>query len=196
MSRQINRSSFLAGSWASGVTGHGGGESIQGIGKAVGGDEIGVKDLVPGQPIGGLQCAKCNALMVPRRNRSNANWFFSCEETFKRGCDFSCMHSKAWREAYSRSLPEGFCCEPTDKTKVFHFADGSSTGSNVAVWSIPIFLQNHPGTVFSAEIPTGTTPLLLSISSLVALDAVIFMRRRVMQLKEMELEIPLLNTRT
>ena len=31
-------SSFLAGSWASGVTGHGGGESIQGIGKAVGGD--------------------------------------------------------------------------------------------------------------------------------------------------------------
>ena len=108
----------------------------------------------------------------------------------------SCMHPKAWREAYSRSLPEGFCCEATDKTKVFHFADGSSTGSNVAVWSIPIFLQNRPGTVLSAEIPTGTTPLLLSISSLVALDAVIFMRRRVMQLKEMELEIPLLNTRT
>ena len=51
--------------------------------------EIGVKDLVPGQPIGGLRCAKCNALMVPRRNRSNGNWFFSCEETFKRGCDFT-----------------------------------------------------------------------------------------------------------
>ena len=100
----------------------------------------------------------------------------------------SCMHSKAWREAYSRSLPEGFHCEATDKTKVFHFADGSSTGSNVAVWNIPIFLLNRPGAVLSAEIPTGTTPLLLSISSLVALDAVIFMRRRVMQLKELDLE--------
>ena len=108
----------------------------------------------------------------------------------------SCMHSKAWREAYSRSLPEGFHCEATDKTKVFHFADGSSTGSNVAVWNIPIFLLNRPGAVLSAEIPTGTTPLLLSISSLVALDAVIFMRRRVMQLKELDLEIPLLTTRT
>ncbi len=51
--------------------------------------EVSVKDLVPGQPIGGLQCAKCSAFMVPRRNRSNGNWFFSCEETFKRGCDFT-----------------------------------------------------------------------------------------------------------
>lgn len=98
------------------------------------------------------------------------------------------MHAKAWREAYSRSLPEGFHCGPLT-TKVFHFADGSSTGSNVAAWSITIFRQNRSGTVLSAEIPTGTTPLLLSTASLVAVDAVIFVSRRVMQLKEMELEI-------
>ena len=55
------------------------------------------------------------------------------------------MHSRKWREEYSKSLPEGYACEKTEKFKVFHFADGSSTGHRVAVWKIPIFLGNRPG---------------------------------------------------
>ena len=30
----------------------------------------------------------------------------------------SCMHSRKWREEYSKSLPEGYACEKTEKFKV------------------------------------------------------------------------------
>lgn len=108
----------------------------------------------------------------------------------------SCMHSRKWREAYAKSLPPGYQCIQTDRTKVFHFADGSSTSTKVNVWKIPIFFANRPGMVMSAEIETGTTPLLLSISALVALDAVLFMRKKLMRLEELKLELDLLETGT
>jgi len=108
----------------------------------------------------------------------------------------SCMHSKKWREAYSQTLPKGFCCEKTPKTKIFHFADGSSTSSRVEVWKIPIFLGGHPGYVQSAEVTTGTTPLLFSISALEALDAVLFLRKKVMEVRVLSLELDMVKTST
>ena len=108
----------------------------------------------------------------------------------------SCMHSRKWREEYSKSLPEGYACEKTEKFKVFHFADGSSTSHKVAVWKIPIFLGNRPGQVQSAEVDTGTTPLLLSIAALVALDAVLFMKKKVMRVEALDQELELLETGT
>ena len=108
----------------------------------------------------------------------------------------SCMHSRKWREAYSQTLPDGFLCEKTPKTKIFHFADGSSTSSKVEVWEIPIFLGGHPGYVQSAEVVTGTTPLLFSISAVEALDAVLFLRRKVMEVRELSLELDMVKTST
>jgi hypothetical protein len=39
------------------------------------------------------------------------------------GCT-SRMQSKAWLLAYSKTLPDGYQCELTEGTKLFHFADG------------------------------------------------------------------------
>ena len=50
----------------------------------------------------------------------------------------ACMHSKAWREAYERSLLEDEKCIPTPHRKTFHFANGDSTENKVTVWKIPI----------------------------------------------------------
>ena len=108
----------------------------------------------------------------------------------------SCMRSKQWRIEYSKTLPEGFECVETKQSKVFHFADGSTTTTRAPVWKIPIFLGNRPGFVQSAEIPTGTTPLLLSIASLVALDAVLFMRKKVMRVGELQMDLELVETGT
>ena len=108
----------------------------------------------------------------------------------------SCMHSKAWRIAYSKTLPEGYQCEKTERTKLFHFADGSNTGSTIHLWRIPLFMGDRPGEVFSAEVETGTTPLLLSIPALIALDAVIHMREKRINLRSLGVELPLRETRT
>ena len=59
-----------------------------------------------------------------------------------------------------------------------------------------MFLGGHPGEVFLAEIETGTTPFLLSIPALVALDAVVFVKDRKMQFRALGVELPLLETRT
>ena len=69
----------------------------------------------------------------------------------------SCMHSRAWREAYSRHLPPHLTCQETPHTKSFTFADGSSTDSKMVVWRIPLVLEGHRGEVFSAE---GTQEIL------------------------------------
>jgi hypothetical protein len=111
------------------------------------------------------------------------------------GCT-SRMQSKAWRLAYSKTLPDGYQCEMTERTKLFHFADGSNTGSTIRLWRIPFFLGGRPGEVFSAEVETGTTPLLLSIPALVAMDAIVFVKERKMQLRALGVELPLLETRT
>ena len=101
----------------------------------------------------------------------------------------SCMHSRRWREAYKVSLPEGFQCKMTTSTKIFHFANGSQTASHVPVWEIPIFLGGRLGMVHSAEVPDGSTPLLLSIPAMTALDMVIHMQARKVQIRKLDIEV-------
>ena len=93
----------------------------------------------------------------------------------------ACLHSKRWRESYMRSLPKGVLCQQTPAKKLFHFANGASSDGKLPVWRIPIFLGNRLGEVFSAELPSGTTPLLLSIPAMSALDMVLMMKDRVVR---------------
>ena len=79
----------------------------------------------------------------------------------------ACMHSRRWRQAYERHLPPELECQQTSTTKTFHFADGSSAPA--IVWRIPILLAGHRGEVLSAEVETGSTPLLLSVTSMESL---------------------------
>lgn len=88
------------------------------------------------------------------------------------------MHSREWRLAYARHLPPHLTCRETAQQKTFHFANGASTDSKAIVFRIPIIVGNRRGEVLSAEIPTGNTPLLLSISAMEALDMVLRLRER------------------
>ena len=90
----------------------------------------------------------------------------------------SCLHSKKWRESYQRTLPPGALCTPTNASKLFHFADGKSSQGRLTVWRVPIFFGGVPGEVYSAEISAGTTPLLLSIPCMQALDMIILVRKQ------------------
>ena len=108
----------------------------------------------------------------------------------------SCMHSREWRVNYARHLPEGIQCEETDQWKVFHFANGSSTSERAQVWKIPVVIAGHRGVVLSAEIPTGSTPLLLSITAMSALDMSLHMQRRTVAIGALKSEVPMLLTRT
>lgn len=92
--------------------------------------------------------------------------------------------------AFSRSLPEGQECQITDRSKTFHFADGSTTNSRIAIWRIPIFIGGRPGQVFSAEVESGSTPLLLSVPSLEALDVVLRVKEMVMEVTPWESRFP------
>ena len=106
------------------------------------------------------------------------------------------MHSRRWREAYEKSLPAGLTCSPTATTKSFHLANGASTDERAVVWRVPIFLQGFKGEVCSAEIASGTTPLLLSISAMTALDMVLFLRLRekMVEIRSLELTARMLTT--
>ena len=106
----------------------------------------------------------------------------------------ACMHSREWRLAYQQSLPDGETCSPTASKKMFHFANGQSTGEKVTVWRIPIFFKGYKGEVFSAEIPSGKAPLLLSISAMTALDMVVMMKERKVQIKQLQIEVPLVTS--
>ena len=108
----------------------------------------------------------------------------------------SCMHSTRWREAFQRTLPAGMTCTPTATTKAFHFADGSTTNERAIVWRIPIFICGHHGEVFSAEIKSGGTPLLLSIAAMDALDMVLHVRKQMVQVNTLGVEVPMLVTRS
>ena len=105
-----------------------------------------------------------------------------------------CMHSKAWREAYERSLPEDERCSPTSHRKTFHFANGDSTDDKVTVWKIPIYVGGFKGEVYSAEMPKGNTPLLLSIAAMTALDMVVFLKKKIVMVGKLNIELPLINT--
>ena len=106
----------------------------------------------------------------------------------------ACMHSRRWREAYSKSLPEGYECTPTPQRKTFHFANGSSTANQAVVWRIPIFIAGRRGEVYSAEIPDGMTPLLFSIPAMDSLDMVIHVRKLKVSINELKIELPLIVT--
>ncbi|CAE8678310.1 unnamed protein product [Polarella glacialis] len=111
-------------------------------------------------------------------------------------CTF-CMHSLAWRVAFEKSLPPGLKVENTGRFKVFHFADGSKTAKRVPVMKIPLGIIGFIGEAHSAELETGTTPLLLSIPAQEALDTVLFIKRQVVQFLTLSTEeVPLLKTRT
>ena len=108
----------------------------------------------------------------------------------------SCIHSRLWRETYARSLPPNCFCEVTPVSKYFHFANGTSSDGKLQVWRIPIFLGGCRGEVHSAEVPTGSTPLLLSIPTMDALDMILHMRRREVEIRELGLSLPMVLTRT
>lgn len=79
---------------------------------------------------------------------------------------------------------------------LFHFANGASTEDQVPVWRIPIFLKGYRGEVFSAEVPSGHTPLLLSISSMAALDMVIHVKDQKVFVNSLNIEMTLFTTKT
>ena len=108
----------------------------------------------------------------------------------------SCMHSKAWREAFQKTLPDGVSCSLTPAKKIFHFANGQSTQDRLPVWRIPIYLDGFKGEVFSAEVPEGNTPLLLSIAAMTALDMVIRLKEQEVAVKKLGITMPLQRTRT
>ena len=85
---------------------------------------------------------------------------------------------------------------PTPYRKLFHFANGASTEDQVPVWRIPIFLKGYRGEVFSAEVPSGHTPLLLSISSMAALDMVIHVKDQKVFVNSVNIEMTLFTTKT
>eukprot|EP00435_Cladocopium_sp_Y103_P040884 s349_g11.t1 len=108
----------------------------------------------------------------------------------------SCMHSKRWREEYEKSLPDGAVCSMTPSKKVFHFANGQSSENRLSVWRIPIFLDGFAGEVFSAEVPEGNTPLLLSIAAMTALDMVINLEDQSVEVRKLNITMPLHWTKT
>ncbi len=108
----------------------------------------------------------------------------------------ACMHSRKWRLEYQKTLPHGVCCTVTPAKKVFHFANGQSSGDSLQVWRIPIFLNGYKGEVYSAEVPEGNTPLLMSISSMTALDMVLHMRLAEVEVKALQVTLPLVTTKT
>ena len=84
----------------------------------------------------------------------------------------SCLRSRRWRQAFEKWLPEGVACTRTGQTKNFHFANGQSE-SQLTVWKVPVYLNNIHGEIFSAELPSGSTPLLLSLPTMTALGMVL-----------------------
>ncbi|CAE7206636.1 unnamed protein product [Symbiodinium sp. CCMP2456] len=60
----------------------------------------------------------------------------------------------------------------TGQTKNFHFANGQSE-SQLTVWKVPVYLDNIYGEIFSAELPSGGTPLLLSLPTMTAFGMVL-----------------------
>ena len=108
----------------------------------------------------------------------------------------ACMHSQSWRLQYEKFLPSGVECSQTPIRKTFHFANGSSSENKLVVWRIPIFLGGYRGEVHSAEVPEGNTPLLLSIAAMSALDMVIRLKKLVVEVNRLDLELPMFVTRT
>ena len=82
------------------------------------------------------------------------------------------MHSRVWRENFSKLLPDDLVCEQTEQTRNFTVASGERL-PNLPVWKIPLGIGGRLGEARSAEVPFGTTPLLISVPALRSLHFVI-----------------------
>ncbi|CAK0792797.1 unnamed protein product [Prorocentrum cordatum] len=100
-----------------------------------------------------------------------------------------CMHSKSWRERFEKHLPPDLTCRKTDIQRKFTFASGSKQQGDVYV--IPIGIGGFRGEAHSTEIPTGTTPLLISIPALDMLDGHIHMKSKKLELSALGITVPL-----
>ena len=81
---------------------------------------------------------------VPAAQTENSEFeghhFDECKVALLDTACTACMHSKAWRVQYEKSLPPNAQCQPTPLRKTFHFANGASSADKLVVWKIPIFL--------------------------------------------------------
>lgn len=101
----------------------------------------------------------------------------------------ACMHSRSWREQYQPTLPEGLECSPTPYTvPLCQWSFNRGSGSSLE--------KGYRGEVFSAEVPSGHTPLLLSISSMAALDMVIHVKDQKVFVNSLNIEMTLFTTKT
>ena len=107
----------------------------------------------------------------------------------------SCLHSRRWRQAYERWLPEGIACSRNSQSKNFHFANGQSE-SQLAVWKVPVYLDNIYGEIFSAELLQGSTPLLLSLPTMRALGMIIDLGAGTVEIKALGTKMVLARTAT
>ena len=103
-----------------------------------------------------------------------------------------CMHSKAWRERFEHEClwPAGLEVELLDMPKrSFKSAFGEQRSGRQV--KIPIGLGGKRGEVVSTEMDDCETPLLLSISAQEALDAVLYAKDRVWDLRALKVRVPL-----
>lgn len=64
------------------------------------------------------------------------------------------------------------------------------------MWKIPILLGGRRGEVLSAEVTTGSTPLLLSVTSMESLQMDLFLRERRAHIGALCVDVEILQTRT
>ena len=107
----------------------------------------------------------------------------------------SCLHSRRWRQAFEKWLPDGVSCFRTGQVKNFHFANGQSE-SELTVWRVPVYLNNIYGEIFSAELPGGGTPLLLSLQTMTALGMVLDLAAQKVTVKTLGIEMAMIKTAT
>ena len=93
----------------------------------------------------------------------------------------ACMHSQRWRMAYDKSLPGELRCESTGQSKVFHFANGSSTAESATV------IMEDPGVLRQQKRPAEIT------EAMTALDMALHLRERQVIIKNLNLKLPVVD---
>ena len=102
-----------------------------------------------------------------------------------------CMHGQFWREAFEREclVKHGLQVEFLNTERDFTSAFGHKRrGKQVR---IPVSFGGHRGEVISTEMPDCGTPLLLSLSAQVALDAIFHAKARLWELRALGVTLPL-----
>ena len=102
-----------------------------------------------------------------------------------------CMHGQFWRENFEKQCLDkhGLKVEFLQSERDFTSAFGhKKRGVQVR---IPVSFGGHRGEVVSTEMPDCSTPLLLSLSAQVALDAVFHAKARLWELRSLGVTLPL-----